>query len=248
MIRQAFLSVYESDPFDILGVMSKKGDRIRQVRRKLQLTQAEFAEFLGGVSRGAVGNWERDQGIKEENLELICAKTGVSFEWLAMNRGKMDPALSPPTEVKINRPVRVPDLRIFGGLGGGGALTIVAGDEGTPVDPEQLRGYWTFPEYMVRAFRSLDGIYAWEVRGDSMEPTLPGGSVVFVDTSQSTLPPDDIYAIDYGDGLMVKRLKLVPRTELVTVISDNGNYSTDDLKREHVQVFGRIIGWFQWRG
>jgi len=229
--------------------MSTKGERIKRVRQKLQLTQTEFATFLGGVSRGAVGNWERDQGIKEENLELISLKTGVSFEWLATGRGTMDPGneLQPPAESNANRNIRVPDLHIFGGLGGGGAIAVVAKDDGTPIDTEQLRGYWTFPEYMVRAFRSLEGIYAWEVRGDSMEPTLPGGSVVFVDTGQSAPPPDDIYAIDYGDGLMVKRLKLIPRTDMVSVISDNEKYSPDNLKREHVQVFGRVIGWFQWR-
>ena len=247
---QAYLSVSESDPFDILAAMSTKGERIKQVRRKLQLTQEGFASFLGGVSRGAVGNWERDQGIKEENLELISAKTGVSFEWLALNRGTMDPsnALRPAAAPNANRAVSIPDLRIYGGLGGGGALTVIANEDGAPIDPDQLRGYWTFPEYMTRAFQSLDGIYAWEVRGDSMEPTLPGGSVVFVDTKQNSLPPDDIYALDHGDGLMVKRLKLIPRSNLVSVISDNGNYSPDKLKREHVQVFGRVIGWFQWRG
>ena len=94
----------------------------------------------------------------------------------------------------------------------------------------------------------LKGVYAWEVRGDSMEPTLMGGSVVFVDTKQDTLPPDDLYAINYGDGLMVKRLKLIPRSDRVAVISDNDRYGTDELLRQEVHIWGRIVGWFQWRG
>jgi phage repressor protein C with HTH and peptisase S24 domain len=235
-------------PFDIFGGMTK-GARILAVRNKLQLTQTAFAEMLGGVSRGAVGNWERDQGIKEENLELIADRTGVSYEWLATGRGDMDPSHN---VAPIPRPaglVRIPDLNLFGALGGGGLLEVISAvNDGMPTDPEQLRGYWTFPEYLVRAFRNVRGIYAWEVRGDSMEPTLWGGSVVFVDTGQTLLPPDDIYALDAGDGLVVKRLKLVPRTPLIDVISDNiDHYPTDRLRRDEVHVYGRIIGWFQWR-
>lgn len=247
-MTQAYLSVIESTSFGIVPPMSSKGMRIKQVRDKLQMTQEQFAKLLGGPSRGAVGNWERDQGIKEENLELIALKTGVSYEWLGTGRGSMDPAGSLESAAASSRVIRIPDLNIFGGLGGGGALAVMADERGVPLDPEQLRGYWTFPEYMVRSFGQLDSIYAWEVRGDSMEPTLPGGSVVFVDVRQSAPPPDDIYAIDFGDGLMVKRLKLVPRSGLVSVISDNVKYGTDELPREEVRVFGRVIGWFQWRG
>lgn len=143
--------------------------------------------------------------------------------------------------------VQIPDLAIFGGMGGGGMLEVLTDGNGAFIDEDQLRGYWSFPEYMVAAFRNLKHIYAWEVRGDSMEPTLAGGSVVFVDMSQDKLPPDDIYAIDYGDGLMVKRLKLMPRSDRVQVISDNDRYGADELLREDVRVYGRIVGWFQWR-
>ena len=119
--------------------------------------------------------------------------------------------------------------------------------DGAPIDPDQIRGYWELPEYMLRRFGDLKNVYAWEVRGDSMLPTIAGGSVVFVDISQTRLPPDDIYAVNYGDGLVVKRLKLIPRTDQVSVISDNERYGSDDLLRDDVKVWGRVIGWFQWR-
>lgn len=228
--------------------MDKKGDRVRHLRKKMALTQEAFADVLG-VSRGAVSNWERDEGIKQGNLELIAEKTGVSYEWLSTGRGTMDPS---DNLTHIPRPtnlVRIPDLNIFGGLGGGGLQEVTVGSNGLPTDPDQLRGYWTFPDYMVRAFRNAEGIYAWEVRGDSMWPTLPGGSVVFVDTRQRVLPPDDIYACNAGDGLVVKRLHLVLRSPDIDVISDNKDrYPVDRVRREQVEIYGRIIGWFQWRG
>lgn len=86
------------------------------------------------------------------------------------------------------------------------------------------------------------------VTGDSMEPTLPNGSYVFIDTTHLVPSPPDIYALDYGDGLMIKRVELVPGGELVRVISDNERYSDYDLSREDVRVYGRVVAWFQWRG
>lgn len=142
---------------------------------------------------------------------------------------------------------RIPDLEIFAGMGPGGLVEVNVDKNGRPMDPDQVRGYWEMPDYLLRRFGDLKNVYAWEVRGDSMEPTLTGGSVVFVDTSQLSPPPDDIYAINYGDGLMIKRLKLVPRTETVRVISDNKIYGEDVLQRDEVMVWGRVIGWFRWR-
>lgn len=64
--------------------MDTIGKRIRALRQKLDLTQEEFAAFLGGsVTRGAVGNWERDQGIKRANISLVAEKTNTSFDWIA---------------------------------------------------------------------------------------------------------------------------------------------------------------------
>ncbi|MGU3399255.1 helix-turn-helix transcriptional regulator [Brucellaceae bacterium D45D] len=228
--------------------MTTKGSRIKKVRETLQMTQQQFADILGGVTRGAVGNWERNQGIKEENIELVSEKTGVSYEWLATGRGQMDPNGDvETTAIRSSSFARIPDLSIFGGMGGGGLVSALKREDVFFGD-DTLRGYWTFPDYIARGLGPLNAIYAWEVRGDSMEPTLRGGSVVFVDTTQNTLPPDDLYAIDYGDGLMVKRIKLIPRSGKLAIISDNEKYGVDELGRDQVAIYGRIVGHFQWRG
>lgn len=202
-------------------------------------TQPKIAEYCG-VSQSTVSRWLTGKDPEGPNRDRLLQlyREVVSEEVPA-------PAVAGRRSGGEN--VRIPDLAIFGGLGGGGMLEVMADESGALLDPDQLRGYWSFPDYMVSAFRNLRHIYAWEVRGDSMEPTLAGGSVVFVDMSQARLPPDDIYAIDYGDGLMVKRLKLIPRSDKVAVISDNERYGTDELLRDEVRVYGRIVGWFQWR-
>src|SRR5690554_4830376 len=64
------------------------GARIRALRTEvLDINQTEFARQIGGVTRGAVGNWELGKGIKRENLQKIADRYGISFDWLATNRG-----------------------------------------------------------------------------------------------------------------------------------------------------------------
>lgn len=66
------------------------GERIKTLRAYLDIKGTKLAADIG-VSRGAVGNWERGQGIKRENLQKIADYYKVSFDWLATNRGEMWP-------------------------------------------------------------------------------------------------------------------------------------------------------------
>lgn len=219
--------------------------RVAGLRKDLSLSQQQLADQLG-VKQQTIQMIEGGKVAKPTILTQLARALKVDPGYLLGEHDDRMGVEDVPLPIP-SRTVQIPDLAIFGGLGGGGMLEVMQDESGALIDGDQLRGYWTFPDYMVSGFRNLRKIYAWEVRGDSMEPTLAGGSVVFVDMGQDKLPPDDIYALDYGDGLMVKRLKLIPRSDRVAVISDNERYGTDELLRDEVRVYGRIVGWFQWR-
>lgn len=58
------------------------GDRIRQVRKRMALTQPEFAQVLG-VSLRAVQDWEGGKRMpRATNLRRIHQATGTAPEWL----------------------------------------------------------------------------------------------------------------------------------------------------------------------
>jgi transcriptional regulator with XRE-family HTH domain len=65
-------------------------DRIRLARRHAGLSQAKLAEAIG-VQRSAVSHWESPQGKNPSvtHLRTVAMVTGVTFEWLATGRGKM---------------------------------------------------------------------------------------------------------------------------------------------------------------
>ncbi len=118
---------------------------------------------------------------------------------------------------------------------------------GSPMRSLGIDGFWSFPEDIKSSWPQMDQTYAMPVTGDSMEPTLPNGSHVFVDTSHNYPSPPDLYAINYGHGLMVKRVELLPDDKL-RVISDNDRYSDFEFPLQDVDVFGRVVASFKRHG
>lgn len=206
---------------------------------KIYKKQAPLAEALG-TTQPTVSRWLSGGKIDidgRDSIAEVARRHGVIHE--------SDVRSAPPPPMGGD----IQQFNIHGALGAGGALSVILDEKsGHAVDLDDVDGFWSFPDSVKAGMRNLGKIYALPVRGDSMEPTLPGGSIAFVDMSQSFPQPEDIYALDAGDGLIVKRLKLVPRSENILVISDNERYGSDELHRQDVQVYGRVVAWFQWRG
>ena len=206
----------------------------------------------------------RDLDFKQVSLEL-----GKSHSYIQQYLKRRIPAkLSEDVRLKLSELLDIPEAELGGvvrrsaastpigdvahldiraGMGNGGALSVMVDDAGTVVDPGDNGGFWSFPDTVKANFRQLSKTYAMPVTGDSMEPTLPGGSVVFVDTSHVVPVPSDIYACDYGHGLVIKRLDLIPKTDEISVISDNDRYPSHQLLRDDVRVYGRVAAFFNWR-
>lgn len=63
------------------------GDRIKVLRKKEKLTQAEFAEKIG-LKATAIGMYENNQrNVSEQSIALIVKAFGVSEDWLRYGSG-----------------------------------------------------------------------------------------------------------------------------------------------------------------
>lgn len=92
-------------------------------------------------------------------------------------------------------------------------------------------------------------VAAIPVQGDSMEPTISNGDVVFVDTRHRVPSPPGVYALaDEFGGVIVKRLEVIsrPSDEEVTIriSSDNPRYNDRALTLADIHIIGRYIGRF----
>jgi len=228
----------------------KMANQVRRLRKDRDITLEALAE-LTGISVSYLSRIESNKrGLSLENVVVIARALGVEPEEVSDEFDIADLEAAKSLAVFPNKRGEagdIPNFTIHAGMGPGGALSVMQNEDGD-VYADQSDGFWSFPDAVKAGWRNMAKIYAMPVTGDSMEPTLPGGSFVFVDTTHTVPSPEDIYALDYGDGLMVKRVKLIPRSEKIRIISDNDRYGADELHRSEVRVYGRVVAWFQWRG
>lgn len=64
-------------------------DRIKKIRKELDLTQQKFADKLG-TSRDNIGGYETGRRTPSEAvISLICKEFNVNEEWLRHGSGEM---------------------------------------------------------------------------------------------------------------------------------------------------------------
>lgn len=81
------------------------------------------------------------------------------------------------------------------------------------------------------------------VRGDSMQPTLSAGDVLFVDAEQREYSAEGLYVLSRGGDVFVKRLQMRSRGVLA-VISDNPVYPVEllaDADLADIVICGRVL-------
>ena len=76
-------------------ISNKKGgeyilkDRIKKIRKELDLTQQEFADRIG-VKRGGIANYEIGRNEPTDSvISLICREFNVNEDWLRTGEGEM---------------------------------------------------------------------------------------------------------------------------------------------------------------
>lgn len=187
--------------------METIGSRIRSIRQAADLTQTEFAARLEGVTRGAVGNWERDLGIKTENLRVIAQLFSVDFNWLATGRGA--PALE------------AGGVPLVGKVGGGAVVY--------PVDDHALGAGLDEVDAPPRRTPSMVAV---RVEGDSMAAwNADDGSILYYDDRHEPPDPSMIGKIVIvwcqDERILVKKLLTGSQPGLWSLMSSNGTIERD---------------------
>lgn len=221
-------------------------ERIRQLARARRLSEdatinTNSDTIASDTSAGSSTMDRAMSGFNDEASVMTGAELHNSNRKTQKSRAPKSPYTTPSQNGDI------PNFTIHAGMGNGGTMSVMVNDDGSVIDPSDSDGFWSFPEQVKAGWRQMNQTYAMPVTGDSMAPTLANGSYVFVDTSHKYPSPPDLYAVNYGHGLMVKRLELLPEDK-IRVISDNDRYSDFEFHQQDVEVYGRIVASFEWRG
>ncbi|MEF3192508.1 MAG: helix-turn-helix domain-containing protein [Campylobacterales bacterium] len=207
-------------------VVERLKDILSQEMGEKKVFDKDVAMALGITPVNFATLKNRDKIPYEEIIEF-CLKRAISINWLLGDQ--------PPESVvePTNRFNYVRFFRDVKASAGGGAWN----------DESEWEKLWVAPhvEQMLGGAKAIEKIEAIRVVGDSMEPLLSDGAIIFVDRSMTTIGRGGIYVVATPGGLFVKRL-LVKVDGFVELISENPLYPPEKLPPNEIEVLGRVVG------
>lgn len=217
--------------------MSDLSSRLSDLLAKKKLSMNEFAKMVG-VTQPAIAKIVNGETRSPKNIVEIANTLGVDVQWLKTGKGKAPDFANfseNQTAYENETTLRVEVLDIYASAGNG---SFVMGDLTSYTQAVEFENAY-FAQVFQRA--SAKGLSIINVEGDSMEPTIGNGDLLFVDTTKSAYQGDGVYVFSYGENLYVKRLQFAGDTLLV--ISDNPLYKewTITAENEHkFQIHGKV--------
>ncbi|CUZ60317.1 helix-turn-helix transcriptional regulator [Serratia nevei] len=222
-------------------------DRVKLRRTELGLTQADLA-VRAKTSQQAIQQLEDGKTKRPRYLPELASALGCDIKWLisGSNPPKGD-ELTPIVEWEgvdawdssntlPKDEVEVPFLR---------DIELAAGDGS--YNEEDYNGFkLRFSKATLRrvgASTDGKGVLCFPARGNSMEPNIPDGTTVAVNTDDKKIVDGKIYAINEGGW---KRIKILYRVgpERVSIRSFNSDEHKDEEKNlTEIEIIGRVFWW-----
>ncbi len=185
----------------------------------------DLAKALG-IHHMTLATMKKRGKIPYDKILDFCAKRKISINWLLYDQ--VVDSIRDETE-KFAR------IRYFSNIyasAGGGAYNDDIESEFIGIDCKIL-------EHL--GVGDVKNIEAINVIGESMEPTLKEGSVVFLDKSDKDIKKGGIFVLLTDSGLFIKRV-LYRVDGSCDIISDNSVYPTETISKGSFEVVGRVIG------
>ncbi|MDM5272388.1 LexA family transcriptional regulator [Sulfurovum sp. zt1-1] len=206
-------------------IIEKLKDVISETMPGKKVFDKDVAQVLN-IPQSTFATMKKRNSIPYEEILEFCALRKISVNWLFFDQA-VD-MLKEETE-KFFHVRYFSDIRASAG---GGAEVFDENYETITIDEKVMRN-------MV-GFGNTD-LEAIHVDGESMEPTLQDGSIVFVDRAQNNINKDGIFIASTTAGLFIKRIR--QRADgMVELISDNKNYSPEVLAPDEVSIVGKVVG------
>lgn len=159
-------------------------------------------------------------------LEIMqfLAKRNISINWFFFKQ--LPESLIEPTSNYIILKYQ----RIITASAGGGAINYELDSTPLVIDKQLL-------DHINSSYKYTEVL---QVFGESMEPDIKEGSLVFVDKSKTDINSAGIYLINTNDGLFIKCIKI--ENEKVVLKSTNQAFDDITLYIDDIDIVGRVCG------
>jgi len=207
--------------------MKTVGDRVRERRLALKLSQPQLAKKAGGISYQAIQQLEAGGGTK--HLVTIARALGVSAEWLQDGSGPTPSGRIAPSRAALAEKMKVLGMAECGPDG----WSLWNGDVIDMVDrPASLAG--------------VPSAYAVYVVGASMEPRYFPGELVMIHPGKPVTlgafvlvqrkPRHD------GDPPLAVIKRLVKRTASKVTLEQFNPHKSFDIRTDDIVSIHRVVG------
>jgi len=211
--------------YDFKKVIIKLKDILAEEITNKKVFDKDVADALA-IPQTTFATMKKRNSIPFKEIMEFCATKKLSINWLFF-----DQAIDMLAE-ETERYFQIHYFAEVRASAGGGAFTFDENYEVLTVDKTILSSIVTSPSQEIEAIN---------VDGDSMEPTLQDGSIVFIDREQTNISKDGIYIASTNVGLFIKRIR--QRADgMIELISDNKAYSPEVMLPEEIQIVGRVVG------
>lgn len=209
----------------LFEVIEKIKDVISQSKEGAKIFDKDVANALG-ISQASFATMKKRNSVPYREILEFCAIKKISANWLFFDQA-VD-MLKAETD-KFFQIRYFADIRASAG---GGAEVFGEDYETLSIDKTIIHNMVGFDH------KNLEAIH---VDGESMEPTLSDGSIVFIDREQTNINKDGIFIASTTGGLFIKRIRR--RADgMIELISDNKAYSPEVLAADEVSIVGRVVG------
>jgi len=206
-------------------IVDKLKDVLSQSTIGRKVFDKDVAEALS-IPQGTFASMKRRNSIPYEEILEFCAVKKISVNWLFFDQA-VD-MLKEETE-KFFQVRYFSDIRASAG---GGAEVFDENYETISIDEKIMHNM------VGMGNTELEAIH---VDGESMEPTLLDGSIVFVDREQTNINKNGIFIASTTGGLFIKRIQ--QRADgMIELISDNSMYPPQAVPADEVTIVGKVVG------
>lgn len=222
--------------------MSDIGQRIKQARAAMGLSQAELARRCGwGEGQTRVSGYEN--GHREPSFDVLHTLGRVlkcNPAWLAFGRS------SDPDSNREIQPAGVTETK---------RPLYQYGDNETPqmidrrveifhITDATINSLYLEPGVLAKAGVDESAVRWDEILDNSMDPVMPEGTEIFAVTNEVVLKSGRPYLVDHGGLRRVRLLYQLPQDQLRLSSHNRIEWPDEVVAAKDVVVLGRVFCWF----
>jgi SOS-response transcriptional repressor LexA len=212
---------------DFNSVIEKLRVHLQQSKNR-KIFDSDIAKELG-ISKEHFSRSKKSGTTPLKPIIEFCAKENIVINYILFDQSP--DSLMQPTDKLIT----LKYFKQINATAGWGAINDNEEFESLTIDEELAK--------ILGGKRVLKNIEAINVLGDSMEPIIKNGSIIFVDKSQTSLQKDkrEIYVLQTPAGTLVKKLDITANGKL-KLISENPSYEAEVIEFDESKIIGKVLG------